>query len=140
MVEGDRWLEENPFKSLRDIQKEFQRQFQPIWQSFQSFPVDLTETEKEVIVRAELPGFKKEDVHVEATEKKISIHAKRKEEKVEKDEDFYRRERSSGEVKRVLDFPVDVKPEDPKLEFKDGILEIKFPKKEVSKKKKFKLL
>lgn len=140
MVEDDKWLEESPFKSYRDIQREFQKQFQPIWQSFQSFPVDLTETEKEIIVRADLPGFKKEDVHVEATEKKILIHAKRKEEKIEKGEEFYRKERSAGEIRRVMDFPVDVKPEDSKLEFKEGVLEIKFPKKEVSKKKKFKLL
>ena len=140
MVEEDKWLEESPFKSLKDIQKEFQKQFQPIWQSFQSFPIDLIETEKEVIVKADLPGFKKEDVHVEAIEKKILIYANRKEEKIEKGEDFYRKERSTGEIRRVLDLPVDVKPEDSKLEFKEGVLEIKIPKKEVSKKKKFKLL
>ncbi len=139
MIDDDKWLED-PIKSFRDIQKEFQRQFQSIWQPLQSFPVDMIETDKEVIVRADLPGFKKQDLQVEATEKRILIHAKRKEERTERGKYFYRKERKSGEIRRVLDLPTEVKPEKSKLEFKDGVLEIKLPKKEISKKKKFRLL
>ncbi len=102
--------------------------------------VDISETEKEVIIKANLPGYKKEDVNTEAYENKILISTKKKKEKVEQKEDFYRRERSAREDRRVLSLPANTKPEKAKLEFLEGVLTITLPKKEEAKKKKKKLI
>ena len=134
------WEEDDFFEPFREMQREFQRQFRSFFQPIRTFPVDLSETENEIIVRADLPGFKKDEIDVEAYEDKILISAKRKREKVEKGENFYRRERSAGELRRMITLPEEVNIEKAKVDFSDGVLEIKLPKKEKKKEKKVKLL
>jgi len=134
------WEEDDFFEPFREMQREFQRQFRSFFQPIRTFPVDLSETESEIIVRADLPGFKKDEIDVEAYEDRILISAKRKREKVEKGENFYRRERSAGELRRMITLPEEVNIEKAKVDFSDGVLEIKLPKKEKKKEKKVKLL
>ena len=134
------WEEDDFFEPFREMQREFQRQFRSFFQPTQTFPVDLSETENEIIIRADLPGFKKDEIDVEAYEDRILISAKRKREKVEKGENFYRRERSAGELRRMITLPEEVNIEKAKVDFSDGVLEIKLPKKEKKKEKKVKLL
>ena len=134
------WEEDDFFEPFREMQREFQRQFRSFFQPIRTFPVDLSETENEIIVRADLPGFKKDEIDVEAYEDRILISAKRKREKVEKGENFYRRERSAGELRRMITLPQEVNIEKAKVNFSDGVLEIKLPKKEKKKEKKVKLL
>lgn len=134
------WEEDDFFEPFREMQREFQRQFKSFFQPIRTFPVDLSETENEIIVRADLPGFKKDEIDVEAYEDRILISAKRKREKVEKGENFYRRERSAGELRRMITLPEEVNIEKAKVDFSDGVLEIKLPKKEKKKEKKVKLL
>jgi HSP20 family protein len=134
------WEEDDFFEPFRQMQREFHRQFRTLLQPIQTFPIDLSETDREIIVRADLPGFKKEEIDVEAYDNKILISAKRKREKVEKGENFYRRERSSGELSRMITLPAEVDIEKAKVNFSDGVLEVRFPKKEKKKEKKVKLL
>ena len=134
------WEEDDFFEPFREMQREFHRQFRGIFQPVQAFPVDLSETDSEIIVRADLPGFKRDEIDVEAYEDKILISAKRKKEKVEKGENFYRKERSSGELKRIISLPEEVNIEKAKVDFSDGVLEVRLPKKEKKKEKKVKLL
>jgi len=134
------WEEDDFFEPFREMQREFHRQFRSIFQPLQAFPVDLSETDSEIIVRADLPGFKRDEIDVEAYEDKILISAKRKKEKVEKGENFYRKERSSGELKRIISLPEEVNIEKAKVDFSDGVLEVRLPKKEKKKEKKVKLL
>jgi HSP20 family protein len=95
--------------------------------------VDLVERDNEIVVRAELPGIDKKDVHVSLTDRTITIRAStRKEEKEEKGE-YFRREISTGETSRTLRLPATVDGEKAKAEFKDGILEIVVPKIEKAK-------
>lgn len=133
------WEEEDFFEPFREIQREFQRQFRSMLQPLQTFPIDLSETEKEIIIRADLPGFKKEEINVEGYEDKILISAKKKKETINKGENFYRRERTAGELKRLLTLPTEVDINKGKVNFSNGVLEIILPKKE-AKKKKIKLL
>jgi HSP20 family protein len=102
--------------------------------------VDVFEESDEVVVKAELPGMKKEDIDVSMTDNAISISGeKKKEEKVER-KNYYREERSYGSFTRSFRFPVEVQTDKAKANFKEGILEIRIPKTEEAKKKEKKLV
>jgi HSP20 family protein len=101
--------------------------------------IEISETENEVIVRADLPGFSKEEVSVNATENTLTIEAKRKEKKEEKGERFYRIERKIGSLRRTVSLPVEIDAERAKAKMKDGVLEIVLPKKEKRKGKEIEI-
>lgn len=102
--------------------------------------VDILEEGGDVVIKAELPGMKKEDIDVKLTDNTIAISGeKKKEEKVEK-KDFYRMERSYGSFTRSFSLPSEVQTDKVKAQFKDGILEIRIPKTEEAKKKEKKVL
>src|SRR6185295_1082278 len=67
-----------------------------------TLPVDVSQDGKEIVVKADLPGFAKEDVAVEMHEGVLSIKAQKSEQHEEKNEHFYRRERSYGSVSRRI--------------------------------------
>ncbi len=97
--------------------------------------IDIYEEGDDVVVKAELPGMKKEDIEVNLTEDSITISGeKKKEEKLEK-KGYYRHERSYGTFARSFGLPSEVNTEEAKAEFRDGILEIRVPKTEEAKKK-----
>jgi HSP20 family protein len=93
-----------------------------------TLPVDLSEDEKSVIVRASVPGFKKEDVEVEVEDGIVTINAKHTEEHEEKDERFYRKERSVSSLSRRVALPTAVIEKDARAELKDGVLIVRVPK------------
>src|SRR5690606_5637704 len=95
-----------------------------------TLPVDVSEDEQNVVVRASLPGFKKEDVNIEVHEGVVSINAHQEEEKEEKGERFYRRERSYGSVSRRIALPSPVQEDQAQAELKDGVLLVRIPKSE----------
>ncbi|RMG68193.1 MAG: Hsp20/alpha crystallin family protein [Nitrospirae bacterium] len=101
--------------------------------------VDIYEEGDDVVVKAELPGMKKDDIDVTISEDTVTISGeKKREEKVEK-KNYYRYERSFGSFTRSFRIPVDVQTDKAKASFKDGILEIRIPKTEEAKKKTRKL-
>jgi HSP20 family protein len=102
--------------------------------------VDIFEEGGDVVVKAELPGMKKEDIDVKLTEDTVTISGeKKKEEKVEK-KNYYRLERSYGSFTRTSNLPSEVQTDKAKAQFKDGILEIRVPKTEEAKKKEKKVM
>ncbi|MDI6890346.1 MAG: Hsp20/alpha crystallin family protein [Thermodesulfovibrionales bacterium] len=102
--------------------------------------VDVFEEGDEVVVKAELPGMRKEDLDVKLTEDTITISGeKKKEEKVEK-KDYYRLERSYGSFTRSFRLPAEVQTEKAAAKFKDGVLEIRILKTEEAKKKERKIM
>ncbi len=101
--------------------------------------VDIFEDNGDVVVKAELPGMKKENIDVKFTQDTIIISGeKEKEEKVEK-KDYYRSERSYGSFTRAINLPAEVQTDKAKAKFKDGILEIRAPLTEEAKKKEKKV-
>ena len=101
--------------------------------------IDIYEEGDDVVVKAELPGMKKEDLEVHVTDDSITVSGeKKKEEKVER-KGYYRHERSYGSFARSFSLPSEVRTDDAKAEFKDGVLEIRIPKTEEAKKRVKKL-
>jgi HSP20 family protein len=80
-----------------------------------------------LVVRADLPGLRKEDVNVEIDDGMLTISGQRSEEEVDDRDDFYRSERSYGEFYRALPLPENVSGESCEATFKDGVLEVTLP-------------
>lgn len=99
--------------------------------------VDIEETDKEYLVKAELPEVAKTDVKVEIREGVLYIEGERKKEKEEKGRRFHRIERSYGKFVRSFSIPDDVEEAKVMAEFKDGILYVKLPRTTVAKAKAF---
>ena len=97
--------------------------------------VDVYQTEQEVIVKAEIPGVSKEDLNVYIDENSIRLSGQMKRDEQYKEEHIYRTERAYGSFSRVIPFPVEVKVEQAKAEYKEGILSISVPKIEPTKMK-----
>ncbi len=92
--------------------------------------VDIFEKDNNVIITAEIPGVKKEDIFVDAKGKFITIGGERKSEEEVKEEKWYRMERVYGKFERTFSLPFNVNVDDVKATFKDGILRLEIPKPE----------
>ncbi len=86
--------------------------------------VEMFEREGKLVVQADLPGIKKDDIKVEITDHQLTIEGERKEKREEKGEGFYRSERSYGSFCRTIALPEGINTENAKAEFKNGVLEI----------------
>jgi HSP20 family protein len=94
----------------------------------------MAETNNELILRAELPGFSKDEVKLKVTPTTVDISAEKKKVSIEKNESFYKQEKVYGSARRVMTLPVEVKTEGVKAKFENGVLEVVMTKKEVKKK------
>ncbi|NPA57732.1 MAG: Hsp20/alpha crystallin family protein [Aquificae bacterium] len=90
--------------------------------------VDVYEKDNKLVIEAEIPGAKKEDVEVKIKDNAVIIRGEVKREEEEKDKTYYRTERFYGVFERVIPLPVDVKPDEAKATFENGILRIEIPK------------
>jgi len=96
---------------------------------------DISETDKEYVIRAELPAVKKEDVQVIYDEGVITIKGERKQQKDEKNEKFHRVESFYGSFERSFSLPENANADAIRCESKDGILTVHIPKSETAKHK-----
>jgi len=96
---------------------------------------DISETDKEYLIRTELPAVKKEDVQVTYDDGMITIKGERKQQKEEKNEKYHRTESFYGSFERSFSLPDNVDADTIRCESKDGILTVHIPKTEVSKPK-----
>ena len=100
-----------------------------------NLPLDIVEGENEVIVRASMPGFKKEDVQVHVENGVLTISAEHKEETETKDERYYRRERRIGAVSRRIALPGVLDEAKAEADLTDGVLTLRIPQAEEAKPK-----
>ncbi|HEY8537425.1 MAG TPA: Hsp20/alpha crystallin family protein [Steroidobacteraceae bacterium] len=89
---------------------------------------DITETEKEYLIKAELPEVRKEDVKIELNEGVLTISGERKKEKEEKEANEIRVESFYGTFSRSFALPEDANPDAITAECKDGVVKIHIPK------------
>jgi HSP20 family protein len=90
--------------------------------------VDISETDKEYIVAAELPGLEEKDVQVSLSHHTLTISGEKKVEKRDKGKNFYRVERSFGTFNRSIPLPDEVDEDKIEAVFKNGVLTINLPK------------
>ncbi|MBD3233609.1 MAG: Hsp20 family protein [candidate division Zixibacteria bacterium] len=90
--------------------------------------VDINENKNAIIMRAEMPGVKKEDLEVSVDERTLTICGEKKDEHLEDDEGFYRSERSFGHFCRHFSLPHSVDSNGIKARYNDGILKVSMPK------------
>ena len=105
--------------------------FKTFWtepaKAFWTPDVEVFERNGQYMVRADLPGMKKEDVSVEVTDDELVLRGERKQEKEEKEEGYYRSERSYGSFYRTIPLPEGVKIDQAKAAVHDGVLEVQMP-------------
>jgi HSP20 family protein len=138
-----RW---DPFSDMIQLRDEIGRWFEGVSErekgrksAVWAPDVDIKETEKEVQIKADLPGMKLEDIDVSVDENQLIIKGERKTEKEEKGKDYIRVERSYGSFYRSFNIGVPVKADEIKASYKNGVLEINLPKTEVKKPKKIEI-
>ena len=95
--------------------------------------VDLLDREAEVVVRAAVPGFNKDDIEVSATDNTVTIRGKAEEELKEEEGEYYHREIRTEDFLRTIRLPCFVDDSKAKASFKEGMLEVVLPKIEENK-------
>lgn len=94
-----------------------------------NFPkIDIHQTKEEVVLSADIPGFRPEDIDVQVEDKTISISGKTEETKEESEKHFLLKERSIVSFDRSFQLPVSVNPQQVKATFKNGTLVVNMPK------------
>jgi len=96
-------------------------------------PVDICETDDALVIVAELPGVKQEDVQVTVLDGTLTLRGERKVEPVGEAEAVLRRERATGPFVRHVLLPTSVDPTGVTATYRDGVLTIRVPKKETAK-------
>lgn len=97
--------------------------------------LDVYEDKENFVVKAELPGMKKEDIEVSLHEGSLSVSGERKSESKHKDAEVYRAERFFGRFQRTVTLPTPIAADKVKAQYKDGVLTITLPKTEEAKPK-----
>ncbi len=104
-----------------------------------TFPVEVSETDEALEVKASLPGINPDDVDVTITNDVLTIKAAHEEKTAEKKKDFYRREIRYGSFHRALSLPVSIDADKAEASFDNGILQLKLPKAEALRPKQIKV-
>lgn len=97
--------------------------------------VDIIDRDDEVVVRAELPGFKKDDVEVSIAGHTLTLSGQRSAEQKEEKGTYYRAEIVRGSFMRTIALPAEVDDAKASASMKDGLLELTLPKLESSKRR-----
>jgi HSP20 family protein len=101
--------------------------------------VDITETNGDIVVKAELPGMKKDEVDIEIEGNVLTLKGEKKQEKEEKEKEHYLYECSYGAFQRSFTLPTAVNEDQVKAEFQDGVLRVTLPKNGGSRGKKIEI-
>jgi HSP20 family protein len=122
-----RW---EPFAELADMRSRFDRLFGDLadGRDREWMPaVDMIRDNGNLVVRAEVPGIKPEEIDIKVDAGMLTISGKHEETTEEKDEEYVRRERRYGAFSRTMALPEGVDPKKIKATTHDGVLEIKVP-------------
>lgn len=131
------------------LHREVDRLFDDFFRGFDKFPtlpfregsltefspkINVSENDKEIEVTVEVPGMDQNDVEINLRDDVLTIKGEKKQEKEEKDKEYYHVESSYGSFYRSLQIPCEVEQDQVKAAFKKGVLKIYLPKSEKAKK------
>ena len=132
-----RW---EPFRSLTSLREAMDRLFEEsvLWPSVVSGasiriglpPMDIYQTENDVVVKAAIPGVRPEDIDIKLTGNMLTISGERKVEREVEEESYLVHEMAAGSFRREVMLPIDVKADQAQATFENGILTITIPKAE----------
>lgn len=142
-----RW---DPFRDLMTIQDRMNRLFEQtlsrtqgeaegITPSTWAPAVDILETPDSIVMKAELPGLKKEDIDIQVRDNTLTLRGERRFDKEEKQENYLRIERAYGSFQRAFTLPTTIQQERIRAVFRDGVLELTLPKAEEAKPKQIQI-
>jgi HSP20 family protein len=126
-----------PWTGLVTLKQEMDRLFDRFWErDFPELPsvrewsprLDFSETKDALIVKMEVPGIEPKEIQVSLQDQVLTIKGEKEQEKEEKDEHYYRAERSYGAFQRSLHLPAAVDGEKVTARFKNGLLTVTLPK------------
>jgi len=119
---------------FKDMERIFEDAFTGRWLQLHNGPsVDVIEHDDEVVVRAAVPGYRKEELSASVEDGMLTIEGETRAEKKEEKEDYYRCEISRGAFSRSVGLPASVDGSKAKATVKDGVLELTLPKAEKAK-------
>ena len=101
--------------------------------------VDIKETENEIVLHADVPGIDEKDIDIKLEDGTLTLKGERKFEQEKKGEGYHRIERGYGSFVRCFSVPDSVDPEHVKAAYKNGVLSVTLPKKEVAKPRSIKV-
>ncbi len=118
-----------PFELMRTMNEEMNRAFGGLMSEEGGLApsVEVRERDNNLVVSAELPGLRKDDVKIEVTEDALILRGERKREHEEKRESMYRSEFSYGEFYRAIPLPEGAEVDKAKAEFSNGVLQVTVP-------------
>jgi len=128
----------DPFREVSTMRDDMERFFDSMLgrypreraQALWAPAIDVEETNDAMIVRAEIPGMKKEEIKVTVAEDTVTISGERRYESEKKDRTFHRVERAYGSFQRTIVLPVSVQGDKAAASYKAGVLELTLPKAE----------
>jgi HSP20 family protein len=131
----------SPFSIFDDLHQELSRFWGQTWPLLPRSMVRLTQTPEgwapridayekngDLVIEADLPGVKKEDIKLTLEEGDIIIEGERRAESEVKEKDYYRVERAYGSFYRRMPLPFDVPPDKVKADYADGVLKVRIPR------------
>jgi HSP20 family protein len=134
----------DPFREFQELQESFERinrVFNAMQNTQESIPnvdfvpaVNTREADDAYYLEVDLPGVKKEDIHIDVEDNALRISGERKLQEERRDEEFYRVESVYGKFERLFSLPEDVDASKIEAEMEDGVLQIKIPKKQAIEK------
>lgn len=127
----------SPYRGFRDVRSEMEQMFEEVFGSLGRLPgrratqaaewtpaIDVLSREGDLVVRAELPGVKQEEVDVTVQNGVLTISGEQKAEREEERGGYYVKERRRGAFRRSLTLPESVEEDDIRARFEDGVLEV----------------
>lgn len=135
-----------PFRELTTLRDEMDRTWERFFkEGMEPFrgewvpSLDVSETKSDIVVKAEVPGMDPKDIDISLAGDLLTIKGEKKQEREEKDENYHRVERSYGAFTRSIRLPQEVKGDEIKAKYKNGILQVTMPKSGAAKKKVVKI-
>jgi HSP20 family protein len=134
---------DHPINSLQtEINRLFEDFLPANWEAFGDFPeidaehfvgsvttkVDMSETDKHVLVKVEVPGMTEKEIELNVNKNQLTISGEKKQEKEENEKGWYKMERQYGSFTRTIPLPCEIETDKAEATYKNGVLTVKLPK------------